>query len=106
MGKMRQILWLVGLCMAIIAGQQDRAWGQEKPPIQLPEVVIVGQEERAVQEEKAPIQPDTVPIGLKGDIEAGRIAQIVPPVTGDFAGMSGSIDGASADSTRGSMQRL
>ena len=75
MGKVRYVLWLVGLWVALAGGHQDLGWGQEKPSIQLPEVVIVGQEERAVQEEKAPIQPDTVPIGLKGDIEAGRIAQ-------------------------------
>jgi TolA-binding protein len=74
-------LCLVGLLVGPLAGR-----GQEKPPLQLPEVVVVGQEARVVQEGKAPIQPQTVPIGLRGDLEAGKLAYLTLPETGDLAG--------------------
>ncbi|MGQ4807118.1 Cell division coordinator CpoB [Candidatus Entotheonellaceae bacterium PAL068K] len=86
MGKMRGILWHVGLLMLCSVVIPDLGWGQEKPPIELPEVVIVGQEERVIQEEKEPVRPQTIPIGLKGDIEAGKIAQPAPPTGAEFAG--------------------
>lgn len=60
--------------------------GQDKPPIQLPEVVIVGQEERLIQEDKSPIQPQPVPLGLQGEIEADKLTALTPPTTGDLTG--------------------
>ena len=61
-------------------------WGQERPPIQLPDVVIVGQEVRAAQEEKRLIQPRTMPIGLKSAVEAGKVAHIAPSDAIEVAG--------------------
>ena len=61
MGNMNNSLWLV---IVWIVGGLNLApgWGQEKPDIQLPEVVIVGQEERVMQGEKSLVQLHTVPI--------------------------------------------
>lgn len=86
MGPKTYSLWLLALWVALFVVHDERGWAQDKPPIQLPEVVIVGQDERVVQEEKGLLQPDTMPIGLKGEFEVGKIAQLAPPVTGDFAG--------------------
>ena len=87
MGKTRCVLWLTGLLMLSSVAMPGLGTGQEKPPIELPEVVIIGQEERIIQEEKDPIRPHTIPIGLKGEVEAGKIARLAPPTTeGGFAG--------------------
>ena len=86
MGKVGRFLWGIGCITLLRAGHLDRGWSQERPPIQLPEVVIVGQEVRATQEGKGPLQPQTIPIGLKGEIEAGKVVQIAPPQPSDLAG--------------------
>src|SRR5919109_3679163 len=86
MHKTGRFLWVLGCIALCSAVCPDRGWPQEKPPIQLPEVVIVGQEVRAMQEEKSPLQPQTLPLGLQGDIEAGKVAQVATPQPGDLAG--------------------
>ncbi|MCZ6876281.1 MAG: tetratricopeptide repeat protein, partial [bacterium] len=82
---MNNSLWLV---IVWIVGGLNLApgWGQEKPDIQLPEVVIVGQEERVIQGEKSLVQLHTMPIGLRGEVETGNIAQVAPSTTADFTG--------------------
>ncbi len=70
--------WLLSLSSLV--------WGQERPPIQLPDVVIVGQEVRAAQEEKRLIQPRTMPIGLKSAVEAGKVAHVAPSDAIEVAG--------------------
>lgn len=55
---------------------------QDKPTIEIPEVVVVGQDVRTVQQEKQPIAPQTGPIGLQSDVQAGKVQTLAPPDIG------------------------
>jgi TolA-binding protein len=63
------------------------SWGQDKPAIELPEVVIVGQEEAgSLDDEKRPLAPRTLPLGLQSEIATGKVPHLAPPQIGDLAG--------------------
>lgn len=77
-----RLCWLAGWLVAILLSPLHMAWGQDKPPIELPEVVIVGQDVRTAQQEKRPIGPRTIPIGLQSELQAGKVPNIAPPDIG------------------------
>lgn len=72
--------WLTGIAILVSLVHSSESWGQERPPIQLPEVVIVGQEVRRLHEDKHPLSPSTLPLGLQ-EIVASQMTRFVPPLT-------------------------
>ena len=77
-----RLRWIVGWLVAIFLSPLHMASGQDKPPIELPEVVIVGQDVRTAQQEKRPVGPRTIPIGLQNEFRAGKVPNIAPPDIG------------------------
>ncbi len=79
MSRLMRVFRVMSVLFSVVLSSSHVAWGQDKPPIELPEVVIVGQEVRAAQEAKRPIAPRRIPIGLQSAIDAGKVAHITPP---------------------------
>jgi TolA-binding protein len=87
MNQLRRTLGLIGWLLYVICVSATVSRGQDKPAIEVPEVVIVGQEAAgSVDDEKRPIAPRTLPIGLQNEIAVGKVPHLAPPQTGNVAG--------------------
>ncbi len=81
-------LGIIGWLLSVLVVSCPVSWGQDKPAIELPEVVIVGREDvGSVDDEKRPIAPRTLPIGLQSAIASGKVAHLAPPQTSNVAGL-------------------